>query len=445
MRGPILTVSNTKAPIYSVVLQDKTGEPAGTVTPNHYVKRQDWLADTYQYKLGYRSDPVSTWLGRIRPSWSYVWPTPYDAYGVTFRKIPSYEFIEHRRTINTTPWAAPWRVSNVVTRVSGLPPTLPLAQLPRVPSRDIEGSLINRARISVGGAKANLAMTVRELRQTASMIGDRTKKIADVINLVRRGNFIGAARLLGLRYPPPNVRNGRKWADNFLEYQYGWMPLIADTIGYAEYLADFLREQEFITGKGFVEIPGPIVYQQRTIQLGMDLPGYTITVAVETQVIERHMVVLKYRLKDYLKRELAQLQLLSPATFGWEAKSLSFVWDWVFKVGEYLEATDALLGLEFHSGSYTRSAKGKTTYRLLSTAVPAASYPTSVVSVSSTLSDGASESYVMKRELYTESPPPQFVVEILGTAEAAVRRSITSCALLRQRLSLPNNHFLPRK
>lgn len=443
MHGPIVTSRTAPTAVYSAATQRVWFEP-GLVPEQSFQTDQHWFAATYGYKIGYRTDPSVQWLGRKRPTWSYVWPTPYDAYGVTF-EVPSFTFIEHRVTVNTQPWQSPWRRQNIVTRVEGLPPGFPIASASTIPDRKIEGSLINAARISVGDAKANLMMTLHELSQTVSMMRSRVKTFSDCVNLVRRGNYYGAARLLGLHKTPKGVFRDKTWANNFLEYQYGWKPLLSDILGYAEYFNDFLHELEFIEGVARVEVPGSVKHSTYTGLLSRSLPGYNYRVAWDTVPVDRHVVKLSFRLKDYLRRELGQLRLLDPMNTAFERVSMSFVWDWTIKVGEYLAATDAVLGLEFHSGSYTRSAKTKLHYTSMTVSVPPVSYPQSVVSLHSDLGAGISSSYVMKREVYQDVPPPELVFVIPGTSQSAVRQTIVSCALLRQRLSLPNNHFKPRK
>lgn len=445
MRGPIVSSDNTKTPIYYGVSQSVTGVPAGTSTPQNYRFDYSWAADTFAYKLGYRSAPSVAWLNRPRPQWSYVWPTPYDAYGVKFRKRPYLSLKEHRKTINTTPWAAPWREQHRVTSFEGLPQGVPLALLPQLPQRTYEGALVTRALASAADVKANLAVTIRETRETGRMMGRRVKKMADFIKLLRKGNFYAAARLLGLKHPPATVHRTRNWADNLLEFQNGWLPLIADTIGYAQYLADFLNEHEVLTSRAFVVINKSSSTVRNGISLGKEFPGYSMNLGIITDDEEVHRVVLNFRLKDALKRELAQLALLDPVSYGFETGAFSYVLNWSIKVQQYLEATNALLGLEFHSGTYTRMVRRKASYKMLSLATPGASYPTSIVSLQGSMEPGESNSYVVRREVYQDLPPPQLVVQIFGTAESTILRSIHSAALLRQNLSFPNSHFLPRK
>lgn len=441
MRGPIVTSSQDDVRIDWSSTTDTTYEPAA-FPPEHGEKVGYTDYSVYVWKIGYREVPVARWLGRLRPLWSYEWPLPYDTYGIQLRKKPHFEFVEHRRTRNTSGIPG-WRFQHVVRHQFGLPGRIPLAPAVGLPGRKYEGLLLNRARISIGDQKANLLVTLKELGQTATMMRSRVKKMADVVALVRKGNFIGAARLLGMRHPPPAVRSGRRWADNFLEYQYGWVPLVHDTIGYAEYLVNFLGENPIIVGKAFVKVTKPVTRQTSVLSMSFG-SGYNVRVATDTTVEETHRVTLSYRLKDPFKRELAQLQLLSPLSTGWELKSLSFVWDWVFRVGEFLEASDALLGLEYHSGSFSRVCKATAKYKLLGVTVPPASGSTTIVSSHASLSAGSSEGFVMRREIYDEIPPVQFVVALPGMDLSTVKQGIVSCALLRQRLSLPNTSF-PRK
>lgn len=431
MRGPILVSNSMLHPLVMSVSQDVKFEPSGSATDRRYEFEYKSSTTDYRNRFVYRQE---------RGPLGYVYPLPYDAYGVQWIKEPLVEMHEHRQTVNTTPWVSPWRFQNRFTNFVGVPQGLPLALLPQLPKPDPEGELINAARIQAGNMKVNLLVTLKELNKTAGMIRSRTKKIADVVDLVRKGNYYGAARLLGLKHPPKNVRDGRAWADNFLEYQYGWMPLIQDTIGYAQYLADFLRDAPVIVAKAKVEIAGSVQYIQKNISLGKDFPGYSVTVSSEGQAKEYHQVVLQFRLKSYLFREINQLGLLHLPATGWELTKLSFVWDWVFRVGELLGSMDALSGLEFHSGSYTRMARNTSAQKAIGWSVPSASYPTSVKSVSNSMTPGESNGFVLRREIYSSVPPPAFVVHVPGRSHT-IKRGIVAVALLRQRLSIPTTSY----
>lgn len=432
MIGPLYSGKTVQSRLVLSCAEKDTYYPPGSAPSYSFsTKYQGLVSESFQ-KFVYRQK---------RTPLGYVWPLPYDANGRRYTGSPLTVDIRHqRKVINQYPEPGKWRYSLRDYTFVGHLIGHDVAPIPILPERDPEGLLINTARLRAGEMKANVLVTLAELSKTCGMIRSRTKKIADVIDLVRKRNFVGAARLLGLKHPPARVRDGRAWADNFLEYQYGWLPLIADTVGYAQYLADFLRENSVVLGKASVKTSKLLSKSTKSIPIGPLFPGFSATVVSETTQEDIHEVVLSFRLKSYLFRELNQLGALQVPSAGWELTKLSFVWDWVFKVGDLLGSMDALVGLEFHSGSYTRFRRVRTTNRVVSVLTPRPSGD-QIVFTNFTFAGGKSDGYIMRREVYEDLPPPAFVVEIPFTSNRDFRRALVSCALLRQRLSIPSTHF----
>lgn len=374
-------------------------------------------------KIGYRQRPP------------FTAPLPYDVYGRSFVEVPHYNVQYLYEIKNPNPSPGKWVTSQHFYNFYGdLAPVYPV--VPTLPDPDPEGLLINEARIRAGEIHANILVTLKEWNKTCGMIRSRTKKVADVVDLVRKRNYDGAARLLGMRKPPERVRDGRAWADNFLEYQYGWLPLVADTVGYAKFFASFLRDTPIVVGKARVELETRGPEKVQSIPLGVT--GWTLPVTSQSSVTERHQVILAFRLRSSMFRELNQLGALHVPSAGWELTTLSFVWDWVFKVGDLLQSMDSLVGLEFLNGSYTRSARQVVTYTGGNVVRP---YPPAGGIVKYAITDfdaGKAYGFRMRRSLYDELPPPEFIVEIPFTKQRDFRRALVSTALLRQRLSNPS-------
>lgn len=65
------------------------------------------------------------------------------------------------------------------------------------------------------------------------------------------------------------------------------------------------------------------------------------------------MAKIYYRVNDAEIRKCTGLGLLNPLQVAWETVPFSFMLDWLLPVGDFLEALDAVRGLDFIAGSRT--------------------------------------------------------------------------------------------
>lgn len=199
-----------------------------------------------------------------------------------------------------------------------------------------------QALLQVKDQSVNLAQAWAERQMTADLVGNTALKLAKAYKYAKKGNFKKAARALGAR---PN-----KSASNWLELQYGWLPLLSDVYGAAEALAKRDSPQHWtITGKGVVREPWSNLgtrwygrWRGRTVERGM----------------QGVFVRLDYVPKNDFFVNLSNLGLTNPAQLAWELLPYSFIVDWIWPVGDWLSSLDATVGLEFHSGSRTQRREG---------------------------------------------------------------------------------------
>lgn len=136
----------------------------------------------------------------------------------------------------------------------------------------------------------------------------------------------------------------------WLEYRYGWIPTLMDI--------DTLVNQPLglpgtkVEGRSFAR------YDERGAKLGeaeLNQNGF-MSCRVQSLVLP----------KDPFMKTASQYGIANPALVAWELVPYSFVVDWVFNIGGYLEHLGALSGLEligpttsirqsFHQESYTPS------------------------------------------------------------------------------------------
>jgi hypothetical protein len=95
---------------------------------------------------------------------------------------------------------------------------------------------LNKARarfIEKLGAQASLGITLVQHRQAVDMIANRAGQLLQVFKALRKGDVAGAGKVLGKDLSPTKYRGtprsaARGGANIFLEYVFGWAPLVGD-------------------------------------------------------------------------------------------------------------------------------------------------------------------------------------------------------------------------
>lgn len=206
----------------------------------------------------------------------------------------------------------------------------------------VDSNTVNRA-ITQALAKGsrqeiNIAVALAETRKSVSMIVERTWRAAAALRLIRKGKFKEAAWAFGLGSVQ---RNGK----TYLEWSYGWKPLIQDLQGLFELFRDGLDDRPYfhVTSSVTHDYANPI----------------SSTWVSEGSWYQGAFVRLDYRFDDSYIDSMSQLGLLNPWVVGWELVPFSFVVDWFIPIGTFLEALSASAGLKFVSGSITKKNWGK--------------------------------------------------------------------------------------
>lgn len=199
-------------------------------------------------------------------------------------------------------------------------------------SSNDEIATLNKLANKVKGSGFNAAIFLGEGRQTLNLIAGTAIKLAKSIHHLRRGDMTGAARALvaGTDRRPLSRYNGSKLRANsvknmssqWLELQYGWLPLLSDAKASAEMLAHHLALPLTTSVRSVLK-----VNRDWTAPLG----NYS------NNVKQREKIVYIYESSE--APSIAQLSgIQNPASVAWELVPFSFVVDWFYPIGSYLEA-----------------------------------------------------------------------------------------------------------
>jgi hypothetical protein len=294
----------------------------------------------------------------------------------------------------------------------------------------VESKAIDKAK----GEEWNAPVFVAEAHKTVDMVTRRATWLVDILRDLRRGRIKRALDNIidshpktldridrhGVihRYNKAYGKNAPKAAGNaWLETTYGWQPALADVRNSATLLAETLE-----TKRAFSVIRVRTNAGRRWVEV--DNLDPVLPSALKKRVHEvDHSVRYTWRLRLGLLDLPAKLGLLNPALIAWELVPFSFVADWFFPVGDYLETLDSSLRFFHLGGTYTQ----RTEYHL----TEVYSYTDANTSVSGSSTGSRIE---LIRTPVTATPAPSYSDFPSKLGLIGGKKAVSAIALLQQNL-----------
>lgn len=186
-------------------------------------------------------------------------------------------------------------------------------------------------------SKVDVMTFVGESKSSFSMISNAASDLLQIYKSVRSGNLRKANSILRSRGRKKPRHVSKRVDQRWLEYQYGWAPLLGDI---------HTAFQEITNGR-----ETPAVFFTKS-KIAFEPTPYNDSISTESSFGE-YRVQAWYALKANDKaRELAQWNLGSnPLLTAWELVPLSFVADWFIPIGDFLQQYSSDNGLHFVSGT----------------------------------------------------------------------------------------------
>ncbi|DAD50423.1 TPA_asm: maturation protein [ssRNA phage Zoerhiza.2_30] len=298
-----------------------------------------------------------------------------------------WQFGEHRTrqrapfTINTE-YSSQWGVCGQNTWVGEYIGSNPYAA-DTIPTRHYNEpaviELLNRTFDKLKGKVYNSAsagLNFIEAHQAIDMIVRSATTIAGAYHDIKRLRFGDAAKKLRMHFVPKNVSVAKSAASNFLEYHFGWEPLVKDIYDALETYRDPIKTLDRESVKDVYSDVFHVVnnYTGDTVN-----PGWLQLIKVSRRIVVRQGCVFE-GIADPLSFNLERWGVASPLSLAWEEVPFSFVVDWFANVGQVLQSGSAFAGLKlnrtFWSFVHETDAEGSNnwTHAPLSSAVPLSFY-----------------------------------------------------------------------
>jgi hypothetical protein len=207
---------------------------------------------------------------------------------------------------------------------------------------------IKRLQDVTSGSMNNVALDILEVNQFTRMVANTAARVTGAVRALKNGNIPKAVQSIWQGKQPRYRRGGgpkpgASVADNWLEMQYGWKPLLADAKGAAENLA------RLNIGNREVQIVKSSSTTRQNNIVSKPYNGLQQNVIVTTIKFG-----LRYKVSSPVALILAQTGFTNPLNLAWEVIPFSFVVDWFLPIGAYLESLSSWDGLDFIDGYETR-------------------------------------------------------------------------------------------
>lgn len=176
---------------------------------------------------------------------------------------------------------------------------------------------------------ASLGIALAERKQACNMIATRAGQLVQLVRRAKRGGFLNSVGHVSIRKPHNESKNDylKRLSNWWLEFHFGWEPLYKDIFDSINVLQSAYPKGKRVYGGG--QALGYYKANFPPVQYATSFNTYRVIYSAKVN----HTNPMLFR--------ASQLGLLNPAALAWELLPFSFLVDWFYPVGNFLnEATD---------------------------------------------------------------------------------------------------------
>jgi len=182
--------------------------------------------------------------------------------------------------------------------------------------------------------QAALGVDFAEAHQSFTMITSTCGTLLKVARSIRKLDFVSAARALRMKFVPKGVSARKSFANNWLEYHFGWEPLIRDIYDSVDVINNPLKA--FSKTRASSTLKQVFEYSDGS-PTGWDSLVQTTYTYAQGLTVDR--------IDNSQLHTLEQFGLVNPLSIAWELVPFSFVVDWYANVGQVLASYSDFAGL----------------------------------------------------------------------------------------------------
>lgn len=187
--------------------------------------------------------------------------------------------------------------------------------------------------------QAMMLVNIAERQQAVDSLVKNVNRLGNCFALLRGGQRHAAMKALGLKPSGDKWSRPRDASGIFLEWHFGWLPLLADIHA----TCNILQEDWTATiavGKGSARTSKTKPMSPWTWSQAMHLSVHVLMQAT-------------VRVRNPNLHRASQLGLINPMSVAWELVPFSFLVDWFIPVGDFLSSYTDFVGLDLENAFTT--------------------------------------------------------------------------------------------
>lgn len=218
---------------------------------------------------------------------------------------------------------------------------------------------------------ASLGETLAERRQAVQMISSRALQLVGGYRDLRRGDLRSFLDRFGIFHRRHKRHRRNLWtrpkeaSGLWLEYHFGWSPLLGDIYKGCELLQSPFSSAGYpVYGSGWGR------YENSTRKWGGPPFNATSFHATRDKGVVHYKQLARVRVDNPNLHRATTLGLTNPVALAWELIPFSFLVDWFLPVGNFLNSWSDFLGLAFSEVQNTRYIRADSTVMNNSLGIP---------------------------------------------------------------------------
>ena len=202
--------------------------------------------------------------------------------------------------------------------------------------------------LKIKSQKLDLSADLATAAQTFNMFARHASTYFKALSAARKRDWKGLWGALGLS---GDIKKRGSVSAGYLEYIYGWKPLMQDIYGAWELLNEQMPKARLVHAVRKLS-------KTHHDQYNAQVTGYNRKWVIQEYASGYDKLSLTGRISDDYARDCARAGLINPLTVAWEVVPYSFLIDWGMPIGNCLEAMDATRGLTFVGGYFSTRQEG---------------------------------------------------------------------------------------